>query len=109
MLDAAGYCEAAARSAWIRSQLQRPLLGGPEALLSMTYANVPEDDKSTVLRFMAQLNRGFYGSCKGDTVQIACHVQPDGMRTLSLSKQQGNWFREVKELVLAADSCSLQP
>jgi hypothetical protein len=74
VLEAAGYSEAAARAAWVRSQLQQPMIGGSDAILSPMDVTGPELEPHsrtmTSLRFKAKLNRNFCGKRKGEEVWV---------------------------------------
>lgn len=71
VLGAAGYSEAAARAAWVRSQLQQPLLGGPDALVHMDLLGPEVGSKAC---FNAVLSRSFAGRRKRSRVTVEVDV-----------------------------------
>jgi hypothetical protein len=110
VLEAASYSEAAARAAWVRSQLQQQLVGGPDAVLRPMTVEGPEvgPRSNTYLRFRAKLNRNFHGKRKGDKVWVEGDVGNSLRRQLRMHADHGYWSSSVGPLVVAADSYDMQ-
>jgi hypothetical protein len=97
VLEVAGNSEAAAKASWVRSQLQRPLLGGQDALLSI---DADDWNAATAATFTAQLMRPFRGQRKFSTALVQVDVV-DG--SAKLEDPEAEWIREI-DLVLSTPS-----
>jgi hypothetical protein len=100
VLEAAGYSEAAARAPWVRSQLQRPLLEGPDALLTIDQ----EDWEAAIAAtFNAELRRPFAGQRKHSKVSVQVNVE-QGNAMLWGDAAMNPWKRWV-EMAFLAPGC----